>query len=160
MSAALDPATDAVAIHRRIAEIASSVAEGADWEKVHIFFWEAGRTSSARVELFEQGAWRHQKVRSSMLMDAFHELRAAMAEPDVGAWLSFDWEIDRSGRLQGKANWDVRPWSNPGRPFEEPVGSNAAPSDEMWAEDLRRYPRSPEYMPAWLRQIAERPGIE
>jgi hypothetical protein len=145
-------------LHRAIARIARDAFADHDWDAIRIHFRETGRASSARVELLHGQSWHHERIRSVPLMDAFHELRRAMSAPEQGAWMSYDWHLDRAGTVRGTANWDRRVWNTSGDPFTQPDVANPMPSDEMWALDLEQYPRSPAYMPEWLASIVSRRG--
>jgi hypothetical protein len=79
-----------------------------------------------------------------------------MADGEKGTWLSATVTIEAAGSFHYDFNYDVRPYggSRTGlfTPPEDP--NTAMPTDDNWREDLRRYPRSAEFMPDWLAALA------
>lgn len=72
-------------------------------------------------------------------MNAFTALRHAMADPERGAWLSATAHISRSGEADFSYDWMSKPdW-----------GADLGPDDALYLEELRKYPRAPEFIPYW-----------
>ncbi|TKJ21980.1 DUF6572 domain-containing protein [Blastococcus sp. CCUG 61487] len=71
---------------------------------------------------------------------AVEELKQLMWTPERGTWLELDFTIDRAaGRLVPGFNYNLEP---SGRPLPP----------EVYAEELRRFPRPAESQPAWLAE--------
>lgn len=74
----------------------------------------------------------------------FDQLRHGMHQQDRGTWISALYRLQRPSSYSVDFNGDYEPsWRTP-------------PSDEEFAEELRRFPRAAENTPAWL---AERAGL-
>ncbi|WIA95335.1 hypothetical protein [Curtobacterium sp. MCBA15_004] len=87
--------------------------------------------------------------------DLWEELREVMNEPDRGTWFSATLDLDRAdGSAAFSYNHDERIWFDRLIPDLDPADLHlTVPLDESWADELRRHPRSPEYVPAWLRAL-------
>ena len=69
------------------------------------------------------------------------ELKRIMWEPERGTWLGAELSIDRAtGQLSPSFNHNLEPWGGP------------LPAEAYLAE-LRRYPRPPESVPAWMAAL-------
>ncbi|MFD0692098.1 immunity protein YezG family protein [Actinomadura fibrosa] len=74
------------------------------------------------------------------LDEIFDELRAMMYERGKGAWFTVEFRLSRSGRFSIDYDFDNEPeWAAPVVP-------------ESYVEDLERFPREPENIPAWLQE--------
>lgn len=70
--------------------------------------------------------------------DGVEELKRVMWSPGPGTWLELDLVLDRaSGHLEPRFNATHEP------------GGEPLPREAL-AEELRRFPRSPEAIPAWM----------
>ncbi len=67
------------------------------------------------------------------------ELRREAYRPGLGTWFTAHVVVEAAGRIALDFDYDNPP------PLE------AAPSS--WVEELRRYPREPQHMPAWVAQL-------
>ncbi len=74
------------------------------------------------------------------LMDTITELREAMVDSIRGAWFTMTAHIPRRGEPEFSYDWISKPnWG-----FDEDVATGC------YLDDLRKYPRSPEYIPEWF----------
>jgi hypothetical protein len=74
------------------------------------------------------------------------ELRKNMATPAGGAWFAAECVFQADGTYAWTFDYDTRPQ------WKLPLDSDA--EKELFQIELRRFPRSAEAMPEWLREIA------
>ncbi|MEU3016272.1 MULTISPECIES: hypothetical protein [unclassified Nocardiopsis] len=67
-------------------------------------------------------------------------LRRGMYREGVGTWFSLRLHVLPPGRFRIDFDYDRRP------------GGTLPPGPQEFAEDLRTFPRTPEHVPAWLRE--------
>ncbi|MGL4338831.1 MAG: hypothetical protein ACRCSP_00190 [Rhodoglobus sp.] len=68
------------------------------------------------------------------------ELREVMYRPGTGTWFTFTLTVTPQGGVDAQFNYDDEPeWDLP----QEPV---------LYVEDLERFPRDGEHIPAWLQE--------
>ncbi|MFV0251917.1 MAG: TNT domain-containing protein [Beutenbergiaceae bacterium] len=82
---------------------------------------------------------------------AFAALRAQMARPAIGTWLSARITLTKDGEPDFHANYSQRPkWNAPGLSMLEPTTGQPVPTQDRWLIDLQHYPRDRGHIPAWL----------
>ncbi|WP_105565738.1 acetate and sugar kinases/Hsc70/actin family protein [Microbacterium halophytorum] len=79
---------------------------------------------------------------------ARRELRRAMYEPERGTWFSMELVVTREGTAETTYNYEGEPWSH------TPIGP------QRWLADQKKFPRSPENRPDWLRAKLADAGYE
>ncbi|GAA5031567.1 hypothetical protein [Actinopolymorpha pittospori] len=70
--------------------------------------------------------------------DYFAALRALLYEPGKGAWYTAVFRLDDAGRFSVDFDYEGRP------------AFRLWPSDQAWRDDLAKFPRDPDLIPAWL----------
>ncbi|RPE76047.1 MULTISPECIES: hypothetical protein [unclassified Frondihabitans] len=127
-----------------------------DWVTVVATFVEGGATNIGHAKFIRpdssfgsiRGGWA--------VFEAWTAVRASMVDGTKGTWLSAEITLEAAGKYHFDFNYDVRPYGGRSAglfaPLDDP--STAMPTDDDWREDLRRYPRSPEFLPNWLAALA------
>jgi len=112
--------------------------------------WSQAGTQHAGRLLIGSGPEPQRVTVPEQVIYAMADLRAQMARPGAGTWLSA--RVHVNGEDAGlEFNYTQRPyWNAPGismldRPQEPPV-----PDESRWAADLRRYPRDREHSLPWV----------
>jgi hypothetical protein len=80
--------------------------------------------------------------------DQLSALKAAMADPQKGTWLSTELTVTSDGRFSFAYNYDRRVyWHQDDAyvPAAEPY-----PEDRSWVEEFAAFPRAGDYLPDWL----------
>lgn len=113
------------------------------WDHATLSLITLGPASKGTLTI-KQGAETTEKFRCEAY-DLLLKLRREMHTPDTGAWLSVQIEISPQGDGAIKFNYD-----------SEPPWGSLEPDDEAYAEDLKRFPRSLENTPEWLRARLEK----
>jgi len=80
---------------------------------------------------------------------ALARLRARMARPGAGTWLSVQVTV-AADDSRWDFNYTQRPYWNSRGSMLHPTAEPAVPDDARWQADLRRYPRDEEHRLAWL----------
>ncbi|MEQ4204712.1 immunity protein YezG family protein [Actinopolymorpha sp. B17G11] len=78
------------------------------------------------------------------LYPLFTELRGEMYEPGKGAWYKARFQMDSSGKFGVDFDYDSKP-------------NLTGVLDEDYLEDLEKYPRDRELIPAWMPRPADTP---
>lgn len=86
--------------------------------------------------------------------EAFRALREDMRSDTRGAWFSARLELG-PGAPVFEANYTTRVYWNGPAMFAPPEAGGPIPTDEDWAAELRRHPRTPEFTPEWIRAEPE-----
>ncbi|WP_309066565.1 hypothetical protein [Microbacterium sp.] len=74
-------------------------------------------------------------------------LRAAMYQADRGTWFSMVLTVRRDGAAEATYNYDDEPsW-------------HVDVADREWLTEQRKYPRSPDHRPDWLKRNLARAGL-
>ncbi|MCB9441211.1 MAG: hypothetical protein H6523_13295 [Mycolicibacterium sp.] len=109
----------------------------AGWTQCAIEYRSTVTMAESKVSLTgDDGATEVVKSPIAMIM-AFKSLRELMAGQGRGAWLSATLIAAPDGRCSFDYNYDQRPnWT-------------IQPTDETYLEDLKKYPRPAEAIPAW-----------
>src|SRR5690625_3774577 len=86
----------------------------------------------------------------------FRELREQMSDERRGSWFSARLELNSTGAADFTANYTERVFWN-GTTMLAPPQGEPVPGDAEWTAELRRHPRAPENVPAWI--TAEVPDL-
>lgn len=123
-------------------------------DRAKLYWSEIGSAAVGRLYLEFAGGDRRRGDVPLEAMDALSALRAEMAEPSKGAWLSTLVEVDASARLRMRFNYDHRPYWNIGSARFEPPQTDEAPmpGDAAFVADLQRFPREARLIPDWYPQ--------
>ncbi|BDZ51608.1 hypothetical protein GCM10025867_38490 [Frondihabitans sucicola] len=150
-----DPALEAgLPVQARMAASLARSLDGTDWAEGTLFWSSIDGTRIARLETLDLTGHPREHPLPADIDALGDELRVAMATPERGSWLSMTLELTRDGAFTSRFNFDRRVYDNPATPFS-PGALGAVPSDESYANDLLRHPRSARYALGWL---AERPS--
>lgn len=82
-------------------------------------------------------------------VDVFRELREQMSDERHGAWFSARLELTSTGAVEFTPNYTERVFWN-GTTMLDPPQGEPVPGDAEWTAELRRHPRAPENVPAWI----------
>lgn len=137
--------TPALTVARDIAEATLAVGAGRPWTALRYWFSEIDgqRTSALAAQRWGAARWRLAPPAD----DEWSRLRAMMADPTNGTWLSAAMVIDADGVARLEFNHDLRVmYARVERPLW--VGY-AEPPDARYRADLRRFPRAAGRLPAW-----------
>lgn len=129
----------------RVAEICDAIQMAAPPEWDHLTMSALANIESFEIGISAQtaggrfaGAMKH-----ISLAPYLKKLRDDMYEPTRGAWLSAVFVIHRHRSPETTFNYNEKPdWS----PELDPA---------QWAQDLKAYPRDPQQIPPWLREIVD-----
>ncbi|MEV0706703.1 hypothetical protein [Nocardia aurea] len=112
-----------------------------DWLRLDLMCMSVGDAT----ELTLWGAWDEPEIRSLPVPDAvastLAELRSAMYKPGVGTWFAARFYLTAPRHEFVIFDMDNDP------AFENPID----PSE--WRRDLARYPRDPQFILTWLREL-------
>jgi len=83
---------------------------------------------------------------------AFHD---SCASQERGTWFSMKINLMREPvEAEVSYNWQDRVFFDQMVPDLDPAEMDLTmPLDESWADELQRHPRSPQYVPTWLREL-------
>ena len=125
--------------------------KGRDWKRAKLFFSQVGGSSHMWAEATDRGGNTFYFSYPRPLSQTLRDLKAAMSDPDKGAWLSATLELGSDGRFAFAYNWDRRVYWNDelDDPLQPPVGK-PDPDDASYVEEFQRYPRSAAYLPEWV----------
>jgi hypothetical protein len=125
---------------------------GADWDELKLF-WSSVGAGRALWVLTIDGAGRIGSLDPpGELTDRLADLKDAMYEPEKGAWFLAEFTLRRGGGYTVDFTYDRRVYWNQDcllDPFRNP-SERPVPSDEMWRDELARYPRPAPVRPGWL----------
>ncbi|SDC44704.1 hypothetical protein [Actinokineospora iranica] len=121
-------------------------AAGPDWQRIRAEYRSAGRHIEVDVLVTSAGEDAPHPVRPPMeVVEGLGRIRAGMYRPGRGTWLSAVYEIEPPGAFACEFEPDVEPaW----RRVPPPIG---------FADELRTFPRSEEFIPDWFRARAGLP---
>lgn len=133
------------ALADRLRALAAEAA-GDDGAAVRLEWSQAGTQHSGRLEV----AGRRLTV-PAQITAAMAQLRAQMAAPRSGTWLSVLLEVSADD-VDIAFNYTLRPyWNSTGATMlEPPPAALGVPDESRWAADLRRYPRDREHVVTWM----------
>jgi hypothetical protein len=132
-------------------ELYGALRTAADWSSAEMFWSSVDDSSQMSLEVInDQGAVSYPDVPWS-LDDKFRELKAGMADPEKGGWLSVVIKLAREGRYTFGYNYDRRVYWNPDAPtpLDPPAHGDLDPDDAAYVAEFERFPRSAEYLPEW-----------
>ncbi|GAA3804688.1 TNT domain-containing protein [Amycolatopsis tucumanensis] len=116
------------------------------WERIELNFRQVGDHAELEPIAFTRGSGRTFPA-SAELAEVFAELREAMYEPGVGAWLQARYALHPSGEFDLDVSTTSQPWWR-------------TPPDHLSAAleaELKAFPRDPEHLPDWWRRAAGLP---
>ncbi|WP_435121328.1 TNT domain-containing protein [Amycolatopsis thermoflava] len=116
------------------------------WERIELHFRQVGDHAELEPIAFTSGSGRTYPA-SGELAEVFAELREAMYEPGVGAWLQARYALHPSGEFDLDVSTTTAPWWR-------------TPPDDLpaaLAAELKAFPRDPEHLPDWWRRAAGLP---
>ncbi|HCX85089.1 MAG TPA: hypothetical protein DHV14_08145, partial [Micrococcales bacterium] len=142
---------------------AGAAARGVDWQSANVEWSQSGPQHSGRAYLTSSNAGIVRLDLPDETVAALAQLRAELATPERGAWLSALVSVTPDGGRTVTYEWDARPYWNATGVRMVPQAADAVPAvaipdDEQWLADLQTYPRSPEHLPEWLRNSTANPG--
>lgn len=114
------------------------------WETADLTYCKAGPVGESVAELTYSDGRVEPFAPPREFVNALMELRDFMATLGKGAWLSAHLTVNKSGSYHWRFNHDDRP------PWRMP------PTDEAYLIDLQKYPRPPEAMPEWYRELVNK----
>ncbi|MEV8376958.1 hypothetical protein AB0P21_29720 [Kribbella sp. NPDC056861] len=140
-------------IARQLVESVEKIASprGQEWATVKVTWSEVdGRNTLWQWVLDAEG--KAVNLPPFRNPEGLSELRAAMADPERGAWWAVDVEVARNGTSSFHFHYDDRLYwhSLPGAPYTHWELFDEGPTAKEFARDLELYPRSPEHVPAWV----------
>ncbi len=110
---------------------------------------QAGTEHSGRFVLDPLGASRRVPTPSEVT-EVMAQLRAQMAKPGTGTWLSAVITVSPDN-TEAEFNYSQRPyWNAPGESMLEAPAAPPVPDERRWAADLRRYPRDQDNLLVWM----------
>ncbi|RLK53554.1 TNT domain-containing protein [Actinokineospora cianjurensis] len=111
-----------------------------DWTQLRVGYRAAGQYTELRGKVIGLDGQVRDWAPPAEVADEFAVLRARMAHPERGTW---------SG-VQVIVEYPLR--ASTSYTFEDP-GWNSAPPRPAILDELNRFPRSPEHVPAWMRDL-------
>lgn len=111
------------------------------WDTCTLEYRKAGPVGESLLTCtFSDGRTESLEVPMAIIR-ALKELRHEMASQGKGAWLSSSVTVNNSGHMKFSFNYDERPkWLAP-------------VEDDVYVDDLKKYPRPPEAIPGWYREL-------
>lgn len=132
---------------RRVVESAVralSATAPAGWRRLRFTFYATVGIDTASFEAACMDGSTRVVVPPGRAISRMDELRTVTYREGKGAWFTARLEIERSGRYSVEFDYDGEP------AFVPPLAGSA------YVQDLRRFPRSREHTPQWLRaKLAE-----
>ncbi|MDK8172760.1 hypothetical protein QP735_09485 [Curtobacterium citreum] len=154
--------TEQEQIESATAAEAEKLLAGEDWASARVVMAEVGSNSSAMFR-FARADGTTGSLSPRLVARHLRGLRTAMADADRGCWFSVTVDLDREDAAPRFAyNWDRRvdyghlAFDGLALPDVAPT----RPDADQWLDELRRHPRSPEHVPAWLRALVAGEGTE
>ena len=111
-----------------------------DWQQITVEYRATGEYHDLLGEVITQEGGTHPWEPPADLQEIFERLREGMYRPDVGTWLSALYVVERPSSYRIDINFDTEPR------WQRPLPRAA------YVDELRRYPRSDENVPDWLRE--------
>ncbi|WP_285502177.1 hypothetical protein [Actinokineospora sp. NBRC 105648] len=120
-------------------------AAGPDWRRVRAEYRAAGRHVEVDLVITGPDGAPRQARPPAEVVDGLGKLRAGMYRPGRGTWIGATYEIEPPGAFTCEFEPDLEPtW----RRVPPPIG---------FADELRTFPRSEEFIPDWFRARAGLP---
>ncbi|MCI2419386.1 TNT domain-containing protein [Saccharopolyspora sp. K220] len=111
-----------------------------DWQEITVEYRATGEYHDLLGEVAAQDGSSRPWEPPAELQDIFERLREGMYRPDVGTWLSALYVVERPSSYRIDINFDSEPL------WQRPLPRAA------YVDELRRYPRSEENIPDWMRE--------
>lgn len=125
---------------------------GGDWDELKLFWSSVGPGRALWVLTLDAAGGIGSLDPPTGLDDRLADLKDAMYEPGKGAWFLTEITLHRSGRYTLDFTYDRRVYWNEDAlldPYRS-TSDQPVPSDEMWRDELARYPRPAPLRPGWL----------
>lgn len=137
-----------------IASLIRAEAADENWSELLVRFGEFEDLMYASASIVVDGQRRAFRVASVEAQTAWVQLKRLEAT-DRGAWLSSELTLSSSGGADFSANFDRRPnfAATNVDAFYDPEGTGATPDDAALIQELRRFPRADDAIPAWWKQL-------
>lgn len=141
-------------LQRRLALMALNDLTGEVWATSYTRYVESGGAAGVEGYFTRPDGTKHGAYGDDDAFDVWDRLRAVMSTPERGTWFSAELTLQAPASFAFDFNYDRRPYlGNEKSTFAPSPYGPPRPADENWLEDLKRYPRSPEFMPTWLSEI-------
>lgn len=156
MSPTLEEVQRSADAQRELALTLFRAAPPGEWITLVSEFVEGGSANIASSEVIRADSSTDSVRGGFAVFEAWSAVRAAMVDGERGTWLSATVTIEAAGRFHYDFNYDVRPYGGSLTGLLTPPDDpdDVMPTDDDWREDLRRYPRSAEFLPPWLAALA------
>ncbi|WP_243791749.1 TNT domain-containing protein [Saccharopolyspora gloriosae] len=110
-----------------------------DWQQITVEYRATGEYQDLLGEVAAQDGGTEPWEPPEELWAIFEHLREGMYRPDVGTWLSALYVVERPSSYRIDINFDAEPQ------WQRPLPRAA------YADELRRYPRTDDNVPDWMR---------
>ncbi len=118
-----------------------------DWQQITVEYRATGEYHDMLAETVRQdGSTTEPWDPPEELLGIFERLREGMYRPDVGTWLSALYIVERPSSYRIDINFDEEPQ------WQQPLPRAA------YVDELRRYPRSDDNVPDWMRDKLDGSG--
>ncbi|RCW38806.1 uncharacterized protein DUF4237 [Halopolyspora algeriensis] len=114
-----------------------------DWQQITVEYRATGEYRDLLGETARQDGSTETWQPPEELLGIFEHLREGMYRPDVGTWISALYIVERPSSYRIDINFDEEPQ------WQQPLPGAA------YVDELRRYPRSEENIPDWMRARLE-----
>ncbi len=111
-----------------------------NWQQITVEYRATGEYRDLLGEVTTGEGGTHPWEPPQDLHGIFEQLRDGMYRPDVGTWLSALYVVERPSSYRIDINFDTEPQ------WRQPLPRAA------YADELRRYPRTEENVPEWMRE--------
>lgn len=126
-------------------------AAGQGWSRIDAEWSQAGTQHSGRAYVTGADGVEHRVAMADGAVAAFAALRAQMATPTAGAWLSARAVLTPGAEPLLEPNFDRRPaWNSTTTSMLDLPDEPSVPTEDRWLADLKRHPRDRAHLPAWL----------
>lgn len=145
---------------RRLLDIMNAGCGPSGWSRARWWYAEIDGTTRARLTGWDEHGRELRRVPGNWDDDGrWSRLRSAMAGPETGAWLSASVDLVAGARFSWTFNYDRRVYVNGLEPDYLAPSEHlpAEPTDDEYAADLARHPRSPENLPDWYPRAVRPP---
>ena len=108
------------------------------WESVEVTCYMVTIVTEFRGTLVRSGGEEDFTPPAAAIYFPFKQLREETYEPGKGAWFTATFRMSATGSFSIDYDYESKPDLRP------------EPLDETWFDDLEKYPRDPELIPAWM----------
>jgi hypothetical protein len=117
------------------------------WRRVVMDFMIIGRHANVAAAARMADGTTHQLNLPQKIAPLFSRLRRGMYTPGLGTWYSLELILDPPCTHSVRFNWQHEP------------SFRSAPAPEQFILDQKRFPRTAENMPPWLRERLTAVGV-